>query len=190
MTLEGFEMLRFSGIRDDRPFLGFGLSELNLTRLVAGQPICQSLDVLGLPLLDVYIVYGVEMAVAGEAPDKPYLVEDSPLGSGFVAPIAAGEGAFVMFTGEREGRLFLGFGLTAENLADLRSGVEIKQDLSLFDLGELDAILIYGLTEDAIQRRLETESGLLPRRVVDQRTSAQRRGNRKGLVINPNFRTW
>jgi len=168
-------MLQFSGVLNGRVVLGFGLSELNLKRLSENQPIYRNLAALGLPDMDLFIVYGVEM-VGEEPPDEPYGVDDPVLGRGFVAPKE--EGDIVMFTGERAGRHFLGFGLTDENLADLRSGSQIIQHLGICGNPQADVMLTYGVTEDAIQRRLEAETGMIPRSVVDVRTPEQKRNPR------------
>lgn len=165
-------MLQVIGVLNGRVVLGFGLSELNLKRLSENQPIYQNLAGLGLPDMDLFIVYGQEME-GEEPPEEPYAVDDPELGSGFVA--SKEEGDIVMFTGERNGRNFLGFGLTDENLADLRSGSQIIQHLGICGNPQADVLLTYGVTEDAIQRRLEAESGLIPKHVVDLRTKEQKR---------------
>jgi hypothetical protein len=174
-NLEGFGMIQFSAIIRGRWVLGFGLSELNLTRLRQNQPIYQNLGALGLPDLDLMIVYGVAMET-DEPPDKPYMVDDSPLGPGVVAPLEDGD--IVIFAGKREGRDFIGFGLTDENLADLRSGTEIIHHLGVCGSPDVDAVLTYGITEDAIQRRLEAESGVIAQHVIDLRTPEQKRNPR------------
>ena len=167
-------MLRYSGSKGGRWFLGFGLSEANLTRLATGQPIRQTLEPLGLEGVDVFIVYGREMPESESLPTEPQFC-DTPE-PGFMVPMEVGENVAVTFTGETEGRLFIGFGLTDENLDNLRSGCEIVCPLGVCGLPEVDAILTYGLTEESIQQRLEIEMGCLPRVVVDERTPEQRRG--------------
>jgi hypothetical protein len=174
-NLEGFGMIQFSAIIRGRWVLGFGLSELNLTRLRQNQPIYQNLGALGLPDLDLMIVYGVAMET-DEPPGEPYMVDDSPLGPGVVAPLEDGD--IVIFAGKREGRDFIGFGLTDENLADLRSGTEIIHHLGVCGSPDVDAVLTYGVTEDAIQRRLEAESGVIAQHVIDLRTPEQKRNPR------------
>jgi hypothetical protein len=176
-NLEGFGMIQFSAIIRGRWVLGFGLSELNLIRLRQNQPIYQNLGALGLPDLDLLIVYGVEIET-DQPPGEPYMVDDSPLGPGLVAPLPQEDGDIVIFAGNREGRDFIGFGLTDENLADLRSGTEIIHHLGVCGSPDVDAVLTYGITEDAIQRRLEAESGVIAQHVIDLRTPEQKRNPR------------
>jgi hypothetical protein len=176
ITLEGLEMLKFSGVKNGRHFLGFGLSELNLQRLAQKEPIWSNLGPLGLPQLDVFIVYGVELDEPEGSLAEPEYREHAG-DRGFAVPLED-VGDFVMFTGNRDGQDFIGFGLTLNNLEDLRSGTEFIQDLSICGVPEMDAVLTYGITEDAIQRRLEAESGLIPNHVLDLRTPEQKRNPR------------
>ena len=168
ITLEGFEMLQVSGVMAGRRFICFGFSELNLTRLRNGLPIYHDLDNLGLPELDVLILY----AATDDSCQFPYFVDDTDPTAGFMAPAGC---PIVLFLGERNGREILGIALTDLAIDDLRSGAEMRHPLVNWDRPEHDIVLTYGLTEDAIQRRIEAESGLLPKKFIDYRTAKQKR---------------
>ena len=164
-------MLQASGVMAGRRFICFGFSELNLTRLCNGSPIYQDLDNLGFPELDLLVLY----AATDDSCQSPCFVDDTDPTAGFMAPIGC---SIVAFLGERGDREFLGIGLTDSAIDDLRSGVQVRHSLTDWDRPEHDMILTYGLTEDAIQRRIESESGLLPKNFIDYRTAKQKRNPR------------
>ncbi len=52
-------MIKFTGSRDGRLFIGFGLSQGNIDRLKEGKPIVVNLEELNLPYhADILILYG------------------------------------------------------------------------------------------------------------------------------------
>ncbi|BAS57972.1 hypothetical protein LBWT_39370 [Leptolyngbya boryana IAM M-101] len=78
------------------------------------------------------------------------------------------------FSGERNGRKFIGIGLSKLNVERLKDDQPIIQSLDMLGLYDTDIFILYGETEDSIARELETQLGQLPGKRIEQRTKEQR----------------
>lgn len=91
----------------------------------------------------------------------------------------------LIFTGTKNGRKLLGLGLSELNIKLLKEGRPIDDDLDIIGLPGMSLMVVYGKTEDAIARMIESESGTIPPR-VDARTNRDRAQGFGGGSSKPN----